>query len=58
MIESQAADRSIMVSNGNPTMLSNGGSNQVSNYGNGKVNLFKADDKDIHWCNYCKKTRP
>ncbi|WKA06648.1 hypothetical protein VitviT2T_024541 [Vitis vinifera] len=47
MIESQAADRSIMVSNGNPTMLSNGGSNQVSNYGNGKANLFKADDKDI-----------
>ena len=57
MIESQAADSSIMVSNGNPTMLSNGGSNQVSNYGNGKANLSKADDKDIHWCNYYKKNQ-
>ena len=57
MIESQAADSSIMVSNGNPTMLSNGGSNQVSNYGNGKANLSKADDKDINWCNYYKKNQ-
>ena len=57
MIESQAADRSIMVSNGNLTMLPNGGPNQVFSYENGKADFSKVDNKENRWCNYCK-TRP
>ena len=57
MIESQAADGSAMVSNGNLTMLPNGGPNQVFSYENGKADFSKVDNKENRWCNYCK-TRP